>query len=718
MKKIIGIYAKDMRAIVTNYAALLVVLALCILPSLYAWFNIKASWDPYGKEATRGIKIGVVNLDQGAELNGTDVRIGDQIIAKLKKNDQLGWRFMTVKEAENALESEKIYASVTITQDFSESLISIVSAEARKGKIIYTVNEKINAIAPKLTEKGVTSLQNMISQTVVETVSNVIFDIANQIGVNLEEQIPNLTRAYEKLLDIQSNFGKINNTVDDSISGVKKLKAFLKSVEEELPTIVTTIENCKQLGNEIDQFIASSRSAIEQIGPSVLNDLWMLESISREVSAGARSLQSAVQGDMAALPDMIGELQAKIESFISLANGMQQMLQQFNELSLNQPFTQYVEQLSTTVNDLITVKQLLDDVSKGIENSDFTNNDTLQKIIRLSDSVNITVTELIRALQDSVITELNSIFNDAISTTNDVIDILTYTEDAVPDLQNIIQIAQDTISKGERGLAYVREILPKAEGLVNEFVSKLSEANTEEGLRQLIHLLTSDVASRSDFLANPVEIVQKEIYPMGNYGTGMTPFYTVLSLWVGVLLLSSMLTVEADAIYKPSQVYFGKLLTFISIALIQALIVSLGDLYLLDIYCVNPFLFVIGNLFVSITFTVIVYSLVSVLGNIGKVIGIVLLVLQVAGSGGTFPIQLTPRFFQLINPFLPFTYGISFGREAIGGVVREVIMKDIWILILYIIVFVIISLLLKGIMNRLLAGFTRKFVQSGLGEHQ
>ena len=252
--------------------------------------------------------------------------------------------------------------------------------------------------------------------------------------------------------------------------------------------------------------------------------------------------------------------------------------------------------------------------------------------------------------------------------------------------------------------------------MINDLVSKVGSINNSGDLQKIVDLLKSDVQKRSDFLSNPVNIVENKLFPMGNYGTGMTPFYTVLSLWVGLLLLSSMLRVEAKGEYSATSQYFGKMLLFMSIAIIQAIIVALGDLYILKIYCVNPLLFVLASVFTSIIFTLILYSMCSVLGNIGKVLGIVLLVIQIGGSGGTFPIQLTPKFFQVINPFLPFTYAISFAREAIGGVVQSVLIKDIVVLLIYGAIFILISLFLKKPINKLIHGFTESFEKSGIGE--
>ena len=197
----------------------------------------------------------------------------------------------------------------------------------------------------------------------------------------------------------------------------------------------------------------------------------------------------------------------------------------------------------------------------------------------------------------------------------------------------------------------------------------------------------------------------------------MTPFYTVLSLWVGLLLLSSLLSAEVHGDYKPYQVYLGRGLTFTTIAVIQALIVSLGDIYILGVQSVNPVLLVLGSVFTSIVFTFIVYSLLSVFGNMGKAMGIILLVIQVAGSGGTFPIEVTPKFFQMVNPYLPFTYAISMLRESIGGIYYPVLYKDISILCIYIIVSLLIALPLKKPINKIYKVFNGKFSESGLSEH-
>ena len=245
----------------------------------------------------------------------------------------------------------------------------------------------------------------------------------------------------------------------------------------------------------------------------------------------------------------------------------------------------------------------------------------------------------------------------------------------------------------------------------------MKKINNNDDVNELITLLKSDVLKRSEFLKQPVDLVENRLYPIENYGSAMTPFYTVLSLWVGILLLMSLLSTNVHGDYKPSEVYFGRGLTFLTLTIIQALIVSLGDIYLLKVQVLNIPLFILISVFTSIVFTSIVYSLVSVFGNIGKAIGVILLVIQVAGSGGTFPIQVTPKFFQNVHPLLPFTYAISAMRETIGGIYMPNLTKDISVLAIFILIFILFTIFLKKPINKITKKVQDKFNESDLTGH-
>ena len=393
------------------------------------------------------------------------------------------------------------------------------------------------------------------------------------------------------------------------------------------------------------------------------------------------------------------------------------MLEKLNKFNPARPFDEVISQLQSVSDSLNIVVETLNTVKDNVANGITPDLSLLNKIITLSTNVSDITNGLYTNFDSSIIPKLNEIFDKGYEVAEGALVVLKEAENKLPQVEDILNIAVTGVDSGIDGLEYVKEKLPKVEEMINEITEKIGKINNNESLQEVVDLLKADVAKRSDFLANPVEITENKLFPMQNYGTAMTPFYTVLSLWVGILLLVSILSVHADGEYKPVEVYFGKLLLFLSIACIQGLIVALGDLYILKIYCVNPGMFVLGSIFTSMVFTFIVYSLVSVFGNVGKVIGIILLVLQVAGSGGTFPIQLTPQFFQIINPFLPFTYANSFAREAIGGVVTNVLINDIIVLSSYVILSMLIAIVLKKPINKLLSGFIENFHKSKIGEH-
>lgn len=716
MKAIWKVYSRDICAIFKNYAAFIIVLTLCILPSLYAWFNIKASWDPYGKSATSGIKVGVVNEDAGATLNGKEINIGNKVVEHLKENNQLGWRFISKDIAENELENEKIYAYITIPSDFSTNLTSIVTSDIKKGTIIYTVNEKMNAIAPKLTDKGVTSLQKTLSETVVETVSDTVLKAGREVGTDLENQLPQITEAYNKLVEVQSHFTEINQTVKDGEASLGKIKGLMADVNESLPKITNLLSTSTGLASDLKTFLTKAKQSSDQIAPVIETQLDTITGYSQTITAKLSALQSSGALSEEQIKTEIVTIYAQAKQLKQDVDSMTLLLTKLNAQSAQKPFSAQIERLQLASSKLGSLITSLERIQAKLNSGDTDISAAIDQAVANQSAISSALNKVNSGLADNVKPKLNQIFNQSYNVAEGAIDILQGAQAKLPTVSELLKKSASEIQKGEKGITFANESLPKAEALVDDLVEKMKGINDENDLQELVNLLKVDVTERSDFLSNPINIKEEKIYPIANYGTGMTPFYTVLSLWVGILLLLSILTVDAHGDYKPYQVYFGKLLLFVSIGIIQALIVSLGDLYLLKITCKYPLLFIVANILTGILFAIIVYSLVSVFGNVGKVIGIILLVLQVAGSGGTFPIQLTPRFFQILNPFLPFTYCISLNREAVGGIVRDIIIKDLSIMAIYAAISLVVALALKRPINKLLKGFVKRFEESGLSE--
>lgn len=716
MNNILKIYKDDIKKIFTNYAALIVFIALSILPSLYAWFNIKASWDPYGKEATSQIKIGVVNKDKGAELKGEFKNIGNQIIDQLKENDVMGWQFVSEKEAVKAVEEGSYYAMITIPEEFSENILSLITDDIKKGKIIYTVNEKVNAIAPKITVKGATAVQENVNKTVIETVSDIVLSTAKDLGIEVEGQLPKLDNLYDKLVEIQSKFKDLYETTDLAYDGVNKVADLVTNLQNDIPLITDTLNSTKGLATNLIDFISKSQTEINNIAPTIKTDIGLVRDLADEVSSYVDVVINAINTGSENANVLLGNLNTKVSGLRDYLTSIRVLVEKINGHSQNGALSDVLNNLITAENTLNQLYNEIESIKNSLANGNLIDTSKLENAKTVLNDVSNITGNLYDRFDSEILGNINTILNTANDSAKSALEILQRAQDKLPKVEEILTTVSALCNKGNEGIKYAKDNLPRAEEIVNEVTSKVAKIKDSSDLKDLLKLIANNVEERSNYLTSPVELEENSLYPMRNYGTAMTPFYSVLSLWVGMTLLVSMFSAEAHGEYNHMEVYFGKLLLFLTIGMTQALIVALGDLYLLKIYCVNPALFVTGILFTSITFVAIVYSLVSVFGNVGKVTAIILLVLQVAGSGGTFPIQLTPKFFQIINPFLPFTYAISFAREAIGGVVQSVLVKDIVIMLIYIVVAILISIFLKKPINNLLSGFTKKFHESGLGE--
>lgn len=716
MNNILKIYKDDIKKIFTNYAALIVFIALSILPSLYAWFNIKASWDPYGKEATSQIKIGVVNKDKGAELKGEFKNIGNQIIDQLKENDVMGWQFVSEKEAVKAVEEGSYYAMITIPEEFSENILSLITDDIKKGKIIYTVNEKVNAIAPKITVKGATAVQENVNKTVIETVSDIVLSTAKDLGIEVEGQLPKLDNLYDKLVEIQSKFKDLYETTDLAYDGVNKVADLVTNLQNDIPLITDTLNSTKGLATNLIDFITTSQGEINNIAPTIKTDIGLVKDLADEVSSYVDVVINAINTGSENANVLLGNLNTKVSGLRDYLTSIRVLVEKINGHSQNGALSDVLNNLITAENTLNQLYNEIESIKNSLANGNLIDTSKLENAKTVLNDVSNIAGNLYEKFDTEILGNINTILNTANDSAKSALEILQRAQDKLPKVEEILTTVSALCNKGNEGIKYAKDNLPRAEEIVNEVTSNVAKIKDSSDLKDLLKLIANNVEERSNYLTSPVELEENSLYPMRNYGTAMTPFYSVLSLWVGMTLLVSMFSVEAHGEYNHMEVYFGKLLLFLTIGMTQALIVALGDLYLLKIYCVNPALFVTGILFTSITFVAIVYSLVSVFGNVGKVTAIILLVLQVAGSGGTFPIQLTPKFFQIINPFLPFTYAISFARESIGGVVQSVLVKDIVIMLIYIVVAILISIFLKKPINNLLSGFTKKFHESGLGE--
>jgi putative membrane protein len=376
--------------------------------------------------------------------------------------------------------------------------------------------------------------------------------------------------------------------------------------------------------------------------------------------------------------------------------------------------------LTDELNEVRTNNQqeanLLMQEIKNLENGNQTSEDTIQKVNNVSNRTTEILNYLLSNYDNQIVPTIKESITHAKKNISDATDILQQAEKDLPTIQKLLNDTSKGIGIGKTKISTIKNELPAIEGNIKEMANRIRDFESKENIYEIVNLLKNDVKKESDFLKEPVLLKKNKLYHIPNYGSAMSPFFTTLSLWVGAMLLISILSVDVkdDLNPKSVQVLFGHLLTFILIALLQSLIVTIGDIYLLRAYVVEKQWFILFGLLNSAIFMIMVYTLVSVFGNVGKCLGIIFLVLQISGSGGTFPIQVTPTFFQKINPFLPFTYSISLMRESVGGILWDVIQKDIMILTIYALLSLLIGVLLKKRLNALSTGLVERAKNSKL----
>lgn len=714
MKSIINLYVTDLKRITSNWAAAIVITGLIALPSLYAWFNILASWDPYSN--TKGISIAVANNDTGDTLLDKPINIGKQIIESLKTNEAIGWTFMDEKEALRRAERGQVYAAIIIPADFSARIGTVLTDNPQKAEIVYYVNEKINAISPKITGKGASGVIQQVSSNFVREANRTIFKIFNEVGVELKNELPTIEKVKNLVFKLEKGFPELIHVVDVALRDTAKANDIVASAQRNLPLVSQVAEEGARFSRSVGDLLNYSEQGIDTISPFIKQDLNSIHQTALAIQDLTSILQDA-GSDPSIVKEALNRAEGRLDTAVTLVNGLNNWFNRLNGLVPGDRFGSTIDRLQSIRDKLERQLAIVRQISGAVERGEQVSADLINQLNRISKETADATGSLLNRYDDEIKPNIVQGIQTAKRTVGNAQTVLQDALKHMPDVKTILNDAAKLITVGSEEIKKIQQSLPEAQSKLTNIADRIRELEARGDINEIIDLLRNNFEKESEFFAEPVVLKEHKLFPIPNYGSAMSPFFTTLSLWVGALLLVSLLTVEVHeegAAYKDYQVYFGRYLTFVTIALLQSLLVTLGDCYLLKAYVLNPFWFVIFGMLLSGVFMLIVYTLVSVFGNVGKALAIVLLVLQLAGSGGTFPIQVTPPFFQAIHPYLPFTYGISMMREAVGGILWDVVQRDLLMMCVYIAITLVIGLLLKTPLNRSSAKFVRKAKESKL----
>lgn len=721
MKKSFRILRRDIKRLLYNKVAMIVMAGVCVLPSLYAWFNIAANMDPYSN--TRGIQVAIANNDIGSKDQKTRLNVGNSIVKNLKTNHQLGWTFVGEKDAVNGVRSGKYYAAIVIPRDFSTSLLSIISGTPKKPKLSYYINEKKNAIAPKITDAGAGTVQEEINDTfssvAAKTISQVIkssvtkvsgdMDSLNTDTMSMLSGIDKNLGQYQSVLkDFQNTAKSSTGQIDDAIATLDKVKAAAASG---LDTFSNTASLLAHGRSTVGEFSSAFSQALTD-GETHLNDISELSSDKlSKLESQAETINSVIGSGLGTLKN--------------LKDISDKLLDQLSQLGTALPgdlsgrVDDAIANLKDVNGDYENLLASLNEGNKMIGDALGAEKDTKKQIEALVGQSRQSLKNYRDSFNQTMLPQLNGSLDTFSSLSGDLSGTLSGVQSSADQLKGILEQLKESLSQSTDALGQTGEAVNSIKSQVMRITTDLQALESSQAYKDFVSLKGLDADSIADFMASPVNIKSETLYSVKNYGSSMTPFYTNLALWVGGIILIAILKLEVDKDetvrkFSTTSAYFGRWMLFVAIALIQGAIVCLGDLWLLKVQCVHPVYFVLAGMFCSFVYVNLIYALAIAFKHIGKALCVLLVILQIPGSAGTYPIEMTPAFFQRLHPLLPFTYGINAMREAIAGVYGFHYWKNLLCLAVYLPVAFLIGLGLRRLLLNLNYLFDKKLAETDL----
>ena len=725
MKNIFRIFRADVKGLLKNFLALVIAVGLCALPALYAWFNIYANWDPYAN--TGNIRIAVASLDKGwTNKDGDKLNMGQNVIDNLKESDSIGWVFLdTEKEALDGVYSGDYYAAVVIDEDFTYSMYNAIADNFTNPKITYYENQKKNAVASKITDTAVSTLQTSINEQFIKAVTETVFQTTNGISDELSDTdavntfiqkidvVNENLKGYSSMIDsfmagnvsIGDATNDANNTlsqgqslIGDGIGKLEEGQKGLDSTQASFQNFSTNITNSmNQIQNSINTISNQiSQAQLEQNAETLTNDLKDIMDNAKALSDEIQSMQKQLQDTQKEqTEENVQDVLKQLEELKNKADGLQQS-GSLDMDSIKESIEQQKKDLEDKVNNLNdqnqdTVNKELDGIKDKVDEigqkaQDAVDKDTaktvsdgIKKGVQTVQSSLSTYADTVKQMNElynnRVVPQVNTMISNLSDTLQNVESLLTNLSSTMDGMKDIFQGVDTTLGTLNTSMSQLQGVINKTSDKLTDVLDRLKGASESEQMDIIMQLLAGDPDTYSEFFSQPVEVEDHYIYEIANYGSGVAPFYSTLAIWVGMTILVSLVKVHADkeglVQVKPHELFFGRYLLFFLLSQIQTLVIVLGDLYLLKIQCLYPLEFWIASAVASFAFSMLIYALTIAFGDIGKALAVVVMVIQIAGSGGTYPIEALPSFFKAVYIFFPFPYAINAMRECIGGMYQN-----------------------------------------------
>ena len=681
MKKILEIFKNDVKNIIKSKMAIVILIGLTIIPGIYAWLNIDSNWGPY--DNTGNLPIAVVNKDEGATILGENVNVGNEMEESLKSNDAMKWIFTDEEDAKHNVDSGKYYGAIIVPQEFSKNILTIMqNSEIKKPTFDFYVNHKKNPIAPIIVNKAVGAIQSSVNQSFINTIiyktvskaENI--DIVNKSNQTTDDLVAKLNETKLTLSELKT----LINTTDLAASSTSKSLAAIRKL---LPKMDGASKNAKQGITDMKSAAKSFNNTFDNIQNDITTIVSEFETVIRE------TMEIVDRTDSTNIAQECSNIYNKTDKLLVVLRRFNSLLSSINDVAHLQGIDALISKTSDQISKLENVQSLCTDTTKALNN--------LNNIKATTHEIHDSVLTLRSDYETTVKPELSNIYTGAANTIDKASSVILNFTVSFENVDNALKYLIEALENGGQLAANINTMLDNFEADIDKVIDVIREAKMSELYNNIVNLLKNNPDQVADFLTSPVDTNEIEVYPIKDYGAKMAPFYSILACWVGCTVLTAILKInlkdsKVTENAKHHEKFFGRFMLFGCLAMIQGLVIGLGDLFL-QVQTVNAFLFLITLMLSSLTFVLIIYSLAFAFGKVGQALSIVIMVLQVAGSGGTFPIELVPRLFQLLQPFMPFYPAMNAARETIGGFYQNDYIKYIFILLCHMIVALAIGLI-------------------------
>ena len=689
MITIFRVFLSDAKRLRSNVVAIVIIMGLSVIPALYAWFNIMSNWDPYGPSATSQMKVAVCSQDAGVELGSLSLNIGDEVITGLKENTTIGWVFSDSKEdALEGVNSGDYYAALVVPDTFTEDFISFLGGDPKNPTIAYYENSKKNAIATKITGKAKTAVQEQVNQKFISTLTEVLTESGKILADNDENgvdivastaaQLDEMDSSLQTYVNILNTFSLVTGSASDLAESAQSLlintQGLFDSSQDSVSNMQSSVLSGAQTADTVSSLISISLDSVDQ-------DLGLLSDQLDTLTVGSTydDIKNQVDKTTAIGKNVIAVLKDLLKEGDQKVTAVNKSFEQ-----LDKDLTTFKKDAKVTAQSLKHLRRTIKADIKECRNNIRSIRNTYQYQVQPDVSASVLRMEQALIQTGKMLNNIESSFGT---------------------IDRALEAYQTTLDSGADDITATKDYIVSLQTDLRKLSKSLKALSGDGQYNVMMNLLKNDPTLMAEFVASPVSLKTEKVYPIATYGSAMAPFYTVLAIWVGALILVALIHVKVAPIenlkVRPWQAFFGRYITFFLIGQAQTAITVLGDLFYVDIQCPHPFLFWLAAAASSFVFTLLIYSLTVAMGNVGEAIAVIIMVIQVAGAGGTFPIEVLPEVYQMIYKYLPFTYCMNAMRECVGGVYQNDYWMDLSALGVYVLISLLVGLIVAIPLRRL-----------------